>query len=256
MRLLTRSGRIAWLLAPAFALALAGCSMFGRGEPETTAATASANASAAPEEGELDVRRYLGPDYCPELRIPEGAQLLRRYEPGHEEDAAYVIWQASIGNTARECLYDLAGNVTLKIGVSGRVIAGPKGGPGAVSVPIKIAVVKYRESILASEPLALAITIPAQGSAVFTEVREITLPSPGSQRDYIIYVGLDVGDWDPLSPSPTVAAPEPVLAAEEPVFEPEPEPEPQPAAAPPPPPQPTGPRTLPVPSGGFVLPGG
>ena len=81
MRLLTRSGRAAWLAAPALVLALAGCSMFGGGgEPETTATTgnAQANSSGAPAEGELDVRRYLGPDYCPEIRIPDGFEVLRR----------------------------------------------------------------------------------------------------------------------------------------------------------------------------------
>jgi hypothetical protein len=245
MRSLIRLGGAAWLVAPVLVLALAGCSMFGGGgEPETTATTTTTD-----ESGEtLDVRRYLGPDYCPELRIPEGTQLLRRYERGHEEDPDYVIWQASIGNTARECLYDLAGNVTLKIGVSGRVIAGPKGGAGKVSVPVKIGIVKYRESILASELLALEVTIPPQGSTVFTQVREITVPSPGTQRDYIIYVGLDVGDWDPLSPAPTLTppAPAPMVVVEEP--------EPPPAAAPPA--QQSTPRELPVPSGGFVLPGG
>ena len=59
------------------------------------------------------------------------------YERGHEDDPNYVIWQASVGKTARECLYDLQGGLTLKIGVSGRVIAGPKGGAADVSRPVQ-----------------------------------------------------------------------------------------------------------------------
>jgi hypothetical protein len=181
------SGRARLALTSAIALVLAGC--MGSSGPSQTSAitTATTEASADPEA--IDIRRYLGPDYCPELRIREGAQLVRRYEPGHIDDPAYVIWQASLGRTARECLYDLQGNLTLRIGVSGRVIAGPKGSPGTVSVPLGIVVEKYQEAELAAETLALSIDIPPGNSTTFSEVREITVPSPGTDRDYLIHVG-------------------------------------------------------------------
>jgi hypothetical protein len=96
-------------------------------------------ASTEPKDGEIDVRRYLGPNYCPELRVLSGAELMRTYERGHDDDIKYVVWQASFGKTARECLWDQQGGLTLKIGLSGRVIAGPKGGASTVNVPLKIA---------------------------------------------------------------------------------------------------------------------
>ena len=140
---------------------------------------------------EIDIRRYLGPDYCPDLRVREGTEMLRRYERGKEDDPDFIIWQASIGDTARECLYDLEGNLILRIGVSGRVLAGPKGGPGVVNLPLRIAVVKYQEAVLYSDLKQLAITIPAENSTVFRNVYEVTVPSPGRDRDYLIYVGFD-----------------------------------------------------------------
>ena len=252
----------------ASALLAGGCSMWGFGdeEPETTATTVrpaatapsapSAStkslpsdstavastavvASTEPKEGEVDVRRYLGPNYCPELRVVNGAELMRQYERGHEEDAKYVIWQASIGKTARECLWDLQGGLTLKVGVSGRLISGPKGGAATIPVPIKIAVVKNKEAVLATEKFTIDTAIPAAGAGVFTQVKDILVPSPGQDRDYIIFVGLDVSDWDELSG--TVA---PVAVVEEP----------PPLEEPPPaPPQPTTPKELPVPDDGFVL---
>lgn len=208
--------------------------MFGLGgsKPETTAATPAAATD------EIDVRQYLGPDYCPELRVLNGAELVRRYERGHEDDPNYVIWQASVGKTARECLFDLQGGLTLKIGVSGRVIAGPKGGAGPVTVPLKIAVVKYREAVLATESYAVEVAIPPQGSTAFTQVKEILVPSPGSDRDYIIYVGFDVGEWDALNGEAATIA-----VVEEP---------PPPDAAPLPSAPPT-PSVLPTPTDGFVL---
>ena len=71
------------------------------------------------------------------------------------------------------------------------MVSGPKGGPGSVSLPLRIAVVKYQEAVLTSELYPLEIVIPPTGSAVFTEVKELVLPSPGNDRDYILYVGFD-----------------------------------------------------------------
>lgn len=232
--------------APFAVLLIGGCSTIGSflggSEPETTAAT-GADASAE----QIDVRRYLGPDYCPEMRLQEGTQLVRKYERGHEDDPAFVIWQASVGKTARECLYDQSGNLTLRIGITGRVIAGPKGGPGAVEVPLRVAVVKFQEATLASEFYPLSVTIPSSNSTAFTEVREITVPSPGQDRDYIIYVGLAESESALLNPGGEPA----VAVVEEP---PPPLPAvPPPAPASPPAPQPT-PNVLPTPTD-FVLPG-
>src|SRR5882672_11383487 len=82
-------------------LLLGGCSMFGRGDskPETTAATAASATDAKPAAAsadQIDVRSYLGPDYCPEIRVLDGAELMRRYERGHDDDPKSLIWQASI----------------------------------------------------------------------------------------------------------------------------------------------------------------
>jgi hypothetical protein len=257
MFLLARLVPVARLaLAPALAITLAGCLGMGDSKPEVTATTdpvaadpvAAAPAATSAEAGaadpkkagadEIDIRRYLGPNYCPELRIRPGSQLLRRYESGHQDDAAYVIWQASIGKTARECLYDLQGNLTLRIGVSGRVISGPKGGPGAVAVPLRISVEKYQEKALSNQPYPLNITIPPEGSAVFSEVREITVPSPGKSRDYVVYVGIDQPPKPP-PPRVVVRTPRPVRPAGA-----------QPAT---PAKQRTQPNVLPTPSTGFIL---
>ena len=181
------------LVAGLVVLSLAACTSVklpGLGKrPAKSAVTEAAGAPANPDE--IDVRRYFGPNYCPDLRVREGTEMLRRFERGKQDEAGSLIWQASIGDTARECLYDLEGNLTLRIGVSGRVLAGPKGGPGAVSLPLRIAVVKYQEAVLYSDLKQLAITIPATNSTVFRNVYEVTVPSPGNDRDYLIYVGFD-----------------------------------------------------------------
>ena len=241
-------------LAFGLALMLSGCSMFG-GDSEPQASATSAAGSPAEQ---IDVRRYIGSGYCPELRIREGTEVVRNYERGREDEPAHVIWQASVGKTARECLYDQAGNLTLRIGVSGRVIAGPKGGPQTVSLPLRLAVVKYKEAVLANELAPLAVTIPPGNSTTFNEVREITVPSPGDSRDYVIYAGFDEKGENLLDPAAAlVAAVEPEEPEEEVVEIEEPPPPPPKRAAPPAQAQqPPQPNMLPTPSGGFVLPGG
>jgi hypothetical protein len=239
---------------------LGGCSVIDRlkpgsgpAAPETTAATGS-TATATAAAGGIDPRRYIGPDYCPEIRVHDGAQLIRTYERGHQDEKNFVKWQASFAKTARECLYDMQGGVVIKVGVSGRVVSGPKYASDPVNVPVRIVIVKNKEAVLATDRFAAGVTIPAAGSTVFSEVRNFSLPSPAQDRDYIIYVGFDVGNWDPMKPAA------PSLVAQTDSYE-EPEPEPAPA---PPPRQPAKPKTappktlptpneLPVPSGGFVL---
>ncbi|MBZ8133349.1 hypothetical protein [Afifella sp. IM 167] len=153
----------------------------------------SKNAGDAPKtaDGQVDLRRYIGPDYCPELRVKADTQTIRRFARGKEETADNVVWQAGLGDTARECLYDTAGNVTIRIGVAGRVLAGPQGGPTSVEVPVRVVIVKNEENVLASELYRVPVTIGPELSAVFSQVYELTVPSPGQDRDYIIYVGFD-----------------------------------------------------------------
>lgn len=259
-----RPARLA--VAPTLALGVAavllsGCSMWGFGDskpeakatsrpPPAAVATAEASTVKAststadpPAPGQIDIRQYLGPNYCPEMRILDGAQLMRRFEKGHDDDQKFVIWQASVGKTARECLYDQQGGLTLKVGISGRVVAGPKGGASTVTVPLKVAVVKYQEKVLATEAYPVDVTIPADGAMAFTQVKQIAVPSPGDDRDYIIYVGFDVGKWDALHGTVELAAvpPPPPPPIEQPEIPPLPK-------------KPQTPKELPVPDGGFVLP--
>lgn len=229
---------------------LSACQMFGGGDRGAKATTA-----ASAKEKPIDIRRYLGPDYCPELRVRTGTEVARKYEAGHDGEPGFVVWQASIGKTARECLYDGQGGLTLKVGVSGRVAAGPKGGPGvAASLPLRIALVKYKEAILANELLPLSIAIPPENSIVFNEVRELNVPSPGEARDFILLIGFDEKGEGLLEAKPVLEKPKPVAKPRPAVIAESP---PRQRRAPAKPQaQPQEPNVLPVPSSGFVLPGG
>ena len=188
----------------AVTIALSACSgtlnRFGIGGGDDTP-TGSVDQALAGEAqpGPVDtasqatLRKYYGSGYCPIIEIRDGTEAHRQYVKQSEPSGDTIVWQASISKTARQCEEDPNGTMTIKVGISGRVLAGPKGGPADVTVPIRVVVVKYQEAVLASELYKERVTIGPELSNVFQRVYRIDVPSPGNDRDYIIYVGFDDG---------------------------------------------------------------
>jgi len=172
---------------------LIGCSstslnsILGSKSAAANANASSASAAANPEPVSFE---------CPQIGIREGASTLAVSANPAEQTPVNMKYQVSIGQTAREC--HLAGQtVTMKIGIQGRVILGPAGGPGVVDVPLRLAVV--REGIdpkpIQTKFERLSVTVPeGNGNVLFTHVEnEISFPMPkgGEIDDYVVYVGFD-----------------------------------------------------------------
>ena len=107
-------------------------------------------------------------------------------------------YQGSILRTAREC--HLAGNImTMKVGIEGRVITGPAGGPGTIDVPLRVAVVQEsvaKQKVIVSKLERQTVTINAAvDRATFTLIDpDISFPLPNPVTDisqYVVYVGFD-----------------------------------------------------------------
>ena len=119
------------------------------------------------------------------------------YERGHDNELGFVRQQASITKTAREC--QVAGNtLAIKVGVAGRVVAGPKGGAGTVTLPIRVAVVKQVGGIgpLYSNLFKVPVTVTAPDLRRRPTSRSSTRCRSTVARDdrnLIIYVGFDEG---------------------------------------------------------------
>ncbi len=160
---------------------------------ETQAGETQAGEAEEDRQQTASVRPYSSPGYCPKIEIREGTQALQEHVKPKEPSPGTIIWQAAIGETARECKVEANGIMTIRVGVSGKVLAGPKGGPADVTVPIRIAVVKFQEAVLASELYKEQVTIGANHSTVFRRIYEIEVPAPGRERNYILYVGFDDG---------------------------------------------------------------
>ena len=132
--------------------------------------------------------------YCPPVEIRGGTGALVIYEPGHDSEPDFVQHQASITQTARECSLTADG-LSIKLGIAGRVVAGPKGGPGNLTMPIRVVVSKESDGVLYSELYQMPVTIAPPNVAVdFSQVFQELAVSVGAQeRDLIIYVGFDEG---------------------------------------------------------------
>ncbi len=94
--------------------------------------------------------------------------------------------------------------MTMKIGIEGRIITGPAGGPGTVDVPLRIAVVHegVNPKTVVSKFGRETVTISAAIDRVtFTHVdSDVAFPLPqplGDIDQYVVYVG-----FDPVSAQP------------------------------------------------------
>lgn len=139
---------------------------------------------------------FMKSGYCPPVQILPGTESFIAYDRGHEDDPAFIRSQSAIARTARECNALAPDTLSIKVGVGGRVLAGPKGGAGTVTLPLRVAVVKqHGGNVLFSRvfPVKVSLNAPdfaADYSEVFDQVVFKVQPE---DRDLIVYVGFDEG---------------------------------------------------------------
>ncbi len=132
---------------------------------------------------------------CPPVSIRAGASTYQVAAPGKQPVGNDLRFQVTITRTARECSYN-GGEITARIGIQGRVIAGPAGAPSSVDIPMRVAVVQsgIQEKTIATKAYRTAVTMSEDGSMPFTLVAEdLVYPAPaGAVGDsYIFYIGFD-----------------------------------------------------------------
>jgi hypothetical protein len=198
------------LLALAAASLCAGCASLDTlvGGPRASMSIPSAQEGRPVQEGqtpaEKAVRLPLSAEEldCPPVEIDEGGASARI----GGTDNASVRYQFDIGQTARECAPVTNNQFTLKVGVSGRLVIGPAGKPGAYSVPLRVVV---RDEVLKKDAFSKVYKIEADASsgdgAPFTFVTE-PIPLPMTRTDladdYTLTVGFDSGKGEPPLPKP------------------------------------------------------
>ncbi|MFN0262627.1 hypothetical protein ACKTEK_02000 [Tepidamorphus sp. 3E244] len=143
-----------------------------------------------PKRAELEDARG-----CPRAVIRDGTQTLRVYERGADGDPEFIRYQGSIMKIARECTWSGDEIVSIKFGVSGRVVIGPRGGEGTYSLPLRVAFVARGEAPMWGDLFTQSVTIgPGQTSADYVMVQQtpgLTIPAGADVTRYLLYVGFD-----------------------------------------------------------------
>ena len=155
------------------------------------------NRAVATVQTEYGPEFFMQTGYCPPVEIRPGTEAHTAYEGGHEGEPDFIRFQGSITKTARECHTADGLRLTVRLGVAGRVVAGPKGGAGTVTLPIRISVVKqHGGEVFYSEAVALPVTMTPPGlSADFSQVFEqVSFDITPNDQDLIVYVGFDEGE--------------------------------------------------------------
>jgi hypothetical protein len=161
-------------------------SLFGRGTQQE-----SPRAPTTPTTEEFD---------CPRIDIRQGASTLlinAGQSSGEEANALGLRYQGTFVRAARECR--VTGNmVNIRIGVEGRVILGPAGGPGQLAIPLRFALVS--ETLNSMKPIwsklqVIHVDIPPQTPNVnFTHIAEdlnVPIPPASELEGWVIYIGFD-----------------------------------------------------------------
>jgi len=179
-----------------------------------------------------NVPRVDADEDCPSATIRQGASA---WAQSDGQGPTNVRYQANIVQIARECAV-LGSTMTIKVGVEGRIVIGPKGGPGNVTVPIRIALVQEgaQPRPIASKFYAVQVNVPPGSTQVpFTQVEDdLTFPLPADKNleKYVIYVGFDPQGAPPPvktkakpKPAPKKAAPKKQAAPQQQQFQQQPQ---------------------------------
>ena len=213
-------------LRPSFAILLAGLTVAGCASVESVLGPMGNIFSSSPAppgqqvpgqiyEGSGEVPYASGPTRtsdvdCPQVTVRTGAATWQ-VPPG--TGPTNIRYQASLGQLARECAV-LGDTVTIRVGIEGRVLLGPKGGPGAVSIPVRIAVIHEgpQPRTLWTKFYSIPVTM-GQGTtqAAFAQVEDdVTFQLPANRNElaqYVVYVGFDPQGATPARATKQKAAP-------------------------------------------------
>jgi hypothetical protein len=130
---------------------------------------------------------------CPKFIVWPRDNHLTIYEPGRVGDGLAIVHRGEITKTARECLVE-PGRVTVKYGFSGRVLLGPRGKSGSLTLPITVFVTDAKREKVAADRLKVDATLAVENPiGYFSAVRTLTFTVPEGSRpgEFEMFVGFE-----------------------------------------------------------------
>lgn len=175
-----------------------GGGMFGGSSSKTDVAAVSeqqllnaAKANDPNSTGSTSVGEIAGG--CPRFVVAPRDNNITFYEPGHAGDGLSIMHRGEITKTARECQVE-PGRVTVKYGFSGRVLLGPKGKAGNITLPLNVSVNDSKRAKIAQDVVKVDVAVGADKPiGYFSAVRTVTFAVPEGSRpgEFEVMVGFD-----------------------------------------------------------------
>ena len=174
-----------WMAPVVVGVLLAGCGAIPTGLGGGTA-TPAAVETAAPVAG-VAVK-------CPAVQIQPDTQGVTRYAGGREGDAMAVRHQLSITRTARDCRF-VDGTLFLRVGVAGRIVLGPAGGPGTFSEPVRFVVARGGVEPVYSQTRTVQVSVPSGATSAEFDIVDadiqVQVRADETVNNFQIFVGFD-----------------------------------------------------------------
>ena len=200
-----RSAGVRLLAAGTVGLILSGCGMStltsGMGGGMFGGTSSTGTSKRVTEESLLSSAKAEGASAgsgdvahgCPRFQVAARDHHITIYEPGRAGDGLGVMHRGEITRTAREC--SIQGNrVTVKYGFSGRILLGPRGRPGAITLPVQVSVLDSKRASLASDRASVDASVTLDNPiAYFSLVRTVVFEVPQGSRagDIDVFVGFE-----------------------------------------------------------------
>lgn len=132
---------------------------------------------------------------CPQVFLRDGTAVYRKYAKGAKDDPEKLLFQATLADTTRRCVLNES-QLVVTVMAQGRIVTGPAGTPGTVTMPIRVAATDGTQTLY-SQLVQFEATIPADsgtGQFIFSHAN---IPLPGGSGNFTkLYMGFDEGPYN------------------------------------------------------------
>lgn len=173
-------------------LALSACSMGNMFAPAPTTNTALQNSS--PTQDEITTASVTAlpaiATECPPIRIRKENAAMFYYGNGRAGNPQDLQYQAVIDNQSRNCVVS-NGLITVRMGVVGRLLIGPKGNQQSVNLPVRFTVERNDVAMFSEKyEVPVAVNASTQSAEFVKVVENVAIPYVGGEN-IVIWVGFD-----------------------------------------------------------------
>lgn len=133
--------------------------------------------------------------FCPRVQLREGTAFFNTFTKGNENNPNEIIYQATLSDATRTCQYG-GGVLTMNVTAAGRIVPGPQGRSGTITMPIRVAVVDTT-GVLYSELRKMDVSFTAGVGAqqfLFQDAN-VSIPQPETPTARV-FIGFDEGPYD------------------------------------------------------------